>query len=91
MAAEAQELPVDPGLRARLEGLVAAGEDWEARASGVLNPKKVDQHNIWKRALNFWTSCKCRLGWDSHSSPAPRQKCHNFSGIGKVCDEAVPQ
>ena len=28
-------------LRARLEGLVAAGEDWEARASGVLNPKKV--------------------------------------------------
>lgn len=41
MAAEAQDLPVDPELRARLEGLVAAAEDWEARASGVLNPKKV--------------------------------------------------
>ena len=32
---------MDGQLRARLEGLVAAGEDWEARASGVLNPKKV--------------------------------------------------
>ena len=41
MAAEAQDLPVDQELRARLEGLVAAAEDWEARASGVLNPKKV--------------------------------------------------
>ena len=41
MAAEAQDLPVDLELRARLEGLVAAAEDWEARASGVLNPKKV--------------------------------------------------
>ena len=41
MAAEAQELPVDPGLQARLESLVAAGEDWEARAAGVLSPKKV--------------------------------------------------
>lgn len=41
MAAEAQDLPVDRELRARLEGLVAAAEDWEARASGVLYPKKV--------------------------------------------------
>ncbi len=41
LAAEAQELPVDPQLKARLEDLVAAGEDWEARASGVLHPKKV--------------------------------------------------
>ena len=41
LAAEAQELPVDPQLRTRLEDLVAAGEDWEARASGVLHPKKV--------------------------------------------------
>ncbi len=41
MAAEAQDLPVDQELRARLEGLVAAAEDWEARASGVLYPKKV--------------------------------------------------
>ena len=31
----------DPQLKARLEDLVAAGEDWEARASGVLHPKKV--------------------------------------------------
>lgn len=38
---EAQNLPVEPGLRARLESLVTAGEDWEARASGVLYPKKV--------------------------------------------------
>lgn len=41
LAVEAQDLPVEEQLRARLEGLVAAGEDWEARASGVLNPKKV--------------------------------------------------
>ena len=32
---------MDEQLRARLEGLVATGEDWEARASGVLIPKKV--------------------------------------------------
>ena len=41
LATEAQELPVDPQLKTRLEDLVAAGEDWEARASGVLHPKKV--------------------------------------------------
>ncbi len=45
LTGEAQELPVDPALMGRLEGLVASGEDWEARASGVLNPKKV-LHNI---------------------------------------------
>ena len=63
MAAEAQELPVDPGLRARLEGLVAAGEDWEARASGVLNPKKVERRKRLMVCRELWMSCRCRRGY----------------------------
>lgn len=41
LAAEAEDLPVDAELKTRLDEIVHAGEDWEARCAAVLNPKQV--------------------------------------------------
>ncbi|CAL8461880.1 g1411 [Coccomyxa elongata] len=40
LAAEAEDLPVDAELKTRLDEIVHAGEDWEARCAAVLNPKQ---------------------------------------------------
>lgn len=45
LAAEAEDLPVESGLRGALEELVRAGEDWEERAAAALKPR-------WVRAKN---------------------------------------
>lgn len=41
LAAEAEDLPVDPHLKTQLEEVVHSGEDWEARCAAVLHPKRV--------------------------------------------------
>ncbi len=50
LAAEAEDLPVDAELKTRLDEIVHAGEDWEARCAAVLNPKQV-------RALSILEQC----------------------------------
>lgn len=50
LAAEGEELPVDAGLKSKLEDVVRAGEDWEERAAAVLNPR-------WVRASRVLGIC----------------------------------